>query len=400
MMNYSMLEEAREQAGWSKESEALSIYQALETIEDIRSDQGKRYGLALLLTCVLLGKMAGETTLQAIAEWIRLRSMWLQEVLPETRATFPCAATYSNVLRTVDPAHVNQILMDLLTRVRAQQREAAEQEHVVLDGKTLRGTQQHLAADQRKMHHLNLYEAKTGIVLKEVRVAEKAGELTHLNLFLTPVLLAGRIISADALFTQRSFCQQVLAAGGDYLLTVKLNQPTLYQDVSLFFQDPPADCLDWRTASTCNTGHGRLENRMLWASTELNDFLARDWSGVGQVFCLRRRVQHALKCTQEVVYGITSLTPKKADPSRLLHLNRDHWSIENRLHYRRDGALGEDACQVRKGEAPHMLAVLNSFVLALFDFCTVSNVKQQMRCLDAHPLQAVRLLLKSLERIK
>ena len=341
--------------------------------------------------------MAGETTLQAIAEWIRFRSSWLQDVLPETRATFPCAATYSNVLRTVDPAQVNQVLMDLLTRVRAEKREPGEQQHVVLDGKTLRGTQQHLAPDQGKMHHLNLYEAKTGIVLKEARVAEKAGELTHLNLFLSPVLLQGRIISADALFTLRSFCQQVLAAGGDYLLVVKLNQPTLYEDLSLFFQDPPADCLDWRTASTCNKGHGRLENRVLWASTELNDFLARDWYGVGQVFCLRRRVEHALKCTQEIVYGITSLTPKKADPSHLLQLNREHWSIENRLHYRRDGALAEDACQVRKGAAPHVLAVLNSFVLALFDFCHVSNVKQSMRCLDAHPLQAARLLLKSLE---
>jgi predicted transposase YbfD/YdcC len=397
MMNYSMVEEARELAAWSKESEALSIYQALESIEDLRSKQGKRYELALLLTCVLLAKMAGETTLQAICEWIRYRSRWLQDVLPTTRATFPCAATYSNVLRGVDPAHVNQVLMDLLTRVRAEKREAAEQEHVVLDGKTLKGTQQHLAPDQRKMHHLNLYEAKTGIVLKEARVEEKAGELTHMDLFLTPVLLHERIISADALFTQHHFCQQVIAAGGDYLLVVKLNQPTLYEDVSLFFQDPPADCLDWRIASTCNKGHGRLENRWLWASTELNDFLARDWSGVGQVFRLRRRVEHALKCTQEIVYGITSLTPQRADASRLLELNRAHWAIENRLHYRRDGALAEDACQVRKGAAPHVLAVLNSFVLALFDFCNISNVKQYMRSVDAHPLQAARLLLKSLE---
>src|SRR5450432_3521078 len=110
-----MLEEARELAGWSKESEALSIYQALESIEDLRGKQGKRYGLALLLTCVLLAKMAGETTLQAISEWLRFRKRWLQDVLPSTRATFPCAATYCNVLRGVDPAQVNQVLMDLLT---------------------------------------------------------------------------------------------------------------------------------------------------------------------------------------------------------------------------------------------------------------------------------------------
>lgn len=397
MMNYSIVEEVRDLVWWSKESEALSIYQALSKLEDRRGKRGKRYTLALLLTCVLLAKMAGETTLQAIAEWIRLRSSWLREVLPETRATFPCAATYSNVLRSVDPAHVNQLLMDLLTRVRATKRLPEDQTHVVLDGKTLRGTLRHLPDDQRPMHHMTLYEARTGIVLKEAIVAEKANELTHMNAFLTPVLLQGRIISADALYTQRSFCQEVIASGGAYLLLVKHNQPTLYEDLSFFFREPPPDCLDWRTASSSSKGHGRLERRQLWASTELNDFLARDWAGVGQVFCVRRRVEHALSCTQQLVYGITSLPPSKADPFRLLHLNQEHWSIENRLHWRRDVTLGEDACQVRKGSAPHVLAVLNSFVLTLFDFCQVPNVKQHMRCLDAHPLQAVRLLLTSLE---
>jgi predicted transposase YbfD/YdcC len=287
--------------------------------------------------------------------------------------------------------------MDLLTRVRAEKRTPGEQMHVVLDGKTLRGTQHHLAEDQKKMHHMNLYEAKTGIILKEQVVAEKENELTHVKDFLTPLLLQGRIISADALHTQRSFCQEVMASGGDYLLFVKRNQPTLYDDLSLFFHEPPLDCLDWRTAESFNKGHGRLENRRILVSTELNDFLARDWYGVGQVFCLRRRVEHALKCTQEIVYGITSLTSKVADAACLLELTRSEWSIENHLHYRRDVTLGEDACQVRKGVAPHVLAVLNSFVLALFDFCHVSNAKQHMRFLDAQPLQAVHLLLKSLK---
>jgi DDE_Tnp_1-associated len=208
-----MLEEARELVGWSKECEALSIYHELSKLEDTRGKQGKRYTLALLLTCVLLAKLAGETTLQAITEWIRLRSNWLQEVLPETRGTFPCAATYSNVLRTVDPAQVNQVLMDVLTRARAQKRLPEDQTHVVLDGKTLRGTLHHLAEDQRPMHHMALYEAKTGIVLKEAMVAEHANELTHMNLFLTPVLLQGRIISADALYTPHSFCDSGACRG-------------------------------------------------------------------------------------------------------------------------------------------------------------------------------------------
>lgn len=395
-MNYSMINEAKELAGWSAESEALSVYQALENLPDPRRAQGKRYSLALVLTCVLLAKMAGETTLQGISEWVRLRGRWLQEVLPDTRAQFPCAATYSKVLRSVDPDQVTQLLMELLTRARAAKRAKGEQTHVVLDGKTLCGTQGHLACDQGKMHQMNLYEAKTGIILKQRMVAEKAGELTHMQEFLTPSLLKGRIISADALYTQQAFCQEVIASGGDYLLFVKRNQPTLEEDLRLFFHEPPLDCLDWRTESMAEKGHGRQTSRLIRVSTELNDFLARDWHEVGQVFCLRRRVEYPLKCTQEYVYGITSLTPKRAGTFRLLELIRAQWAIENRLHYRRDVALAEDACQVRKGSAPHALAVLNSFVLALFDSCGVTNVKQQMRCVDAQPLLAAQLLLKSL----
>jgi len=76
------------------------------------------------------------------------------------------------------------------------------------------------------MHHVNLYEAKTGVILKEHMVAEKEGELTQVEAFLTPLLLAGRILSADALYTQKRVCQQVIASGGDYLLFAKGNQPT------------------------------------------------------------------------------------------------------------------------------------------------------------------------------
>lgn len=395
-MNYIMVKEARELAGWNAESEALSVYQALEKLVDKRRAQGKRYSLALLLTCILLAKMAGETTLQGITEWVRLRGAWLQHVLPDTRSQFPCAATYSKVLRSIDAEQVNHLLMELLTRVRAEQRMEGEQTHVVLDGKTLRGTQGHLAEDQPKMHHMNLYEANTGIILKQRMVADKAGELTHMKDFLTPTLLKGRIISADALYTQKAFCQDVIASGGHYLLVVKGNQPTLQEDLRLFFHEPPLDCVDWRTDSMADKGHGRQSSRLIQVSTELNDFLAREWYEVGQVFCVRRRVQYPLKCTQEYVYGLTSLTPTHAGTFRLLELIREHWAIENRLHYRRDVTLEEDACQVRKGTAPHVLAVLNSFVLALFDSRGVTNVKQYMRRVQAQPLLAAQLLLKSL----
>jgi predicted transposase YbfD/YdcC len=411
-MNYTTLQEAMEQVGWSQEIDTLSVYRAFEQVQDGRQKRGVRYSVALILTLIVLGKLAGMTTLVGIAEWVRLRAEWLSEVLPGTRQCFPCAATYSNVLRAVEASQVNGVLNQLLTRVEAARRcgeepsrlrgQAAQEAHVhvALDGKTLRGTLGHTAADQKKMHQLALYETQTGVILKEQVTGEKQNELSIVAQFLTPRLVKGRILSADALHTQHAFCLSVTRWDGDYVLIAKRNQATLANDLRLFFAEPPADCRDWRTARTIDKGHGRVEIRELVTSTELNDFLAGQWAGVAQVFQLTRTVHEDGKTHTEVVYGITSLSPAQASAVRLLEIVRDHWTIENRLHWRRDVTLREDHCQVRKGTAPRTLAVLNSFLLALLDFFGVCNVPKQIRRFDAHPLLAVRLLLGPLLTFK
>jgi predicted transposase YbfD/YdcC len=407
-MNYTTWQEAVEQAELPVEVETLSVYRAFEQVQDGRHKRGVRYSVALILTLIVLAKLAGMTTPLAIAEWVRLRAGWLRKVLPVRRKDFPCASTYSNVLQTLDAEQVNEVVTQLLIRVGATKRcgeepsrlvgqaEREQHVHVALDGKTLRGTLGHEAVDQRKMHQVALYETGTGLVLKEQVVGDKENELSIVSQFLTPVWVKGRIISADALHTQHTFCAEVTHAGGFFLLVAKGNQPTLRDDLQLFFSEPPPDCQDWRTARTVDKGHGRLEIRELEASTELNEFLADKWTGVAQVFRLVRTVTKKGKTSEEVVYGLTALSPVQAGAQNLLALVREHWAIENRLHYRRDVTLREDACQVRKGEAPRVLAVLNSFLLAVLDFIGVSNVPSQMRTFDAHPFLAVRLLLQSL----
>ena len=246
-MNYNTLEEAMEQAGWCQEVDALSVYQAFEQLQDGRHKRGVRYSVALIFTLIVLGKLAGMTSLQAIAEWVRLRAGWLAVVLPTTRKSFPCAATYSNVLRAVDAEQVRQVMNDLLTRVGAMKRcgdepsredkqvEREKHVHVALDGKTLRGTLGHEAADQQKMHQLALYEAQTGVILKELVTGEKQNELSIVSQFLTPLLVKGRIISADALHTQHAFCLGVTRWEGDFVLIAKGNQSTLANDLQLFW---------------------------------------------------------------------------------------------------------------------------------------------------------------------
>jgi predicted transposase YbfD/YdcC len=396
-----------------EEIDALSVYHAFEHIIDGRHKRGVRYSVALVLTLIVLGKVTGMTTLTAIAEWVRWRADWLRQVLPGAREQFPCPATYSNVLRAVDAQQVTQILASLLTRLEAAGRCGAEPSRLVnqpaaraqhiqvaLDGKTLRGTLSHAAPDQRSQHLVALYETQTGVVLAQQAVPEKSNEITLEASLLTPAHVHGRIVTADAMHTQRTCCADITRFGGDYLLIAKANQPTLEEDLRLFFSEPPPDCRDWRQAQTWNKGHGRLERRELIASTELNEWLATAWPGVEQVFCLQRTSLRQGQMHTQTIYGLTSLAPTQASAARLLKLVRRHWRMENRLHWRRDVTLGEDRCQVRKGAAPLVLAALNSGVLALFDFLGVTNVPQQMRRLDAQPARAVRLVLGSLLTFK
>jgi predicted transposase YbfD/YdcC len=391
-----------------EEVDAHSVYAAFEKITDGRCKRGRRYPVALILTLVVLAKLMGEPKLSGVSQWARLRGTWLNEVLHLQRTQWPAASTYTYVLERLDAQEVTRVVQQCLTRAETSRRcgdepsrlatqgGAERSVHIAMDGKTMRGTLGHAAPTQESVHLLSLYEVGTGTVLAQRAVQTKENEISAAPELVTPDLLKGRIYSADAMHTQKKWCRQVIRAGGHYLLIAKKNQATLHEDLALYLDDPEADRTCWHTASTCNKGHGRLEKRTLTATTDLNDFLARDWEQVAQVFRLERTVLKKGVWSTSVVYGFTSQSPKQASASRLLELNRGHWGIENRSHWRRDVTLGEDHSQVRSGCAPQVLAALNNTVLALMDFLQVPNVPNQMRFYQAQPLEALRLLLVKL----
>ncbi len=213
---------------YGEEIDALSLYRALEQISDQRHKRGVRYPLAVILSLVVLGKLAGMTSLAGIAEWVHLRADWLKAVLPLPHASRPCASTSGTVLRVGDAEEGTRRLAQWLTRLAATRRCGAEPSrlliqpeerkqhiHVVLDGKTLRGTLSHVAPDQPSRHLVALYEAQTGVVLAQHAVPDKGKEITVEATLLTPAHVAGRIVTADALHTQRACCAQIIRGGGD-----------------------------------------------------------------------------------------------------------------------------------------------------------------------------------------
>lgn len=152
------------------------------------------------------------------------------------------------------------------------------------------------------------------------------------------------------------------------------NNPVSLGNVREFFEDEGIDRSEFEYHKQVNKGHGRLEVREIWTSTQMNEWFEQEWTGIAQVFMIRRCIKEKGQERREIVYGITCVPRKKADAKRILQLKRKHWSIENRLHYRRDVTLGEDASQVRMKGAPEVLAALNGGIVALMDWLGIKNV--------------------------
>jgi predicted transposase YbfD/YdcC len=409
-MYLTIFEEVEQRKQEPLEVDAASLYSAFENVKDGRKRRGKRYPLALICTLLLLGKMAGEKTISGVVDWVKEREGWLRVSLNWPKG-FPVNSTYSEALACCDGKEVAQIIAHVILKARAeevcgtepsrllvQHQEGERLIHTAMDGKTMRGTLGHEKEDQPPVHLLSLYDCESGIVLSQEAVKSKENEITASGAFLHPLLVKGRILSADAMHTQKKWCAGVNAYGGYYLLIAKNNQPGVRQDILDFFEDPGANRSEWQYHKKIQKGHGRLEVREIWTSPEMNEWFEKEWAGIAQIFKIRRTIKQGEDVREEIVYGLTSLSRKKASAKRLLDLNQKHWSIENRLHYRRDVTLGEDASQLRRKNAPQTLAALNGAILALMDWLKVKNVAQQMRHFCAQPQEVLRLLLGKLSR--
>jgi hypothetical protein len=379
--------------------DVASLYQAFEQVKDGRGKRGKRYPLAFILTLIMLGKMAGETTIEGIIDWIDGRKNAIKRLLNWPKG-FPTNKTYTDALAKCDYQDVAKCIALALVKARQlkQCHDKATQFiekqvdgpekliHTAVDGKTMRGTRKHERANQPPVHLLSF------IVIDHFTVTKKKNEYSTCLAILHPSLVKGRILTADAGIGYKGWCAAVHALGGYYEIPIKNNHPAVYRELAQFFLNDVIDRSEFQYYKETNKGHGRLETREIWTSTQMNQFFQQDWAGIAQVFMIKKSVLEKGEEKISIVYGITSLARKNADAKRILELNRKHWSIENRLHHRRDVTLGEDASQVRITGAPAVLAALNGGLLALMDFLQVKNVAKQMRYYCANYEEALQVI--------
>jgi len=376
-----------------------SVYEGLCKLTDIRKPQGKLYHLETVLMIVVLAKLCGEDRPLGIAEWAKNRQEELVKLLCLSRARMPSHHTYRRILaHTVYMEEVERLVGEYNQR-------GAHGKVYALDGKAVRGMRK--KDEDGNEYLLSVYDVEQAKVLSQVEVGRKENEITKVSKALKMVEIAQKVVTADAMHTQRGLAAQILEAQGDYVLPVKENQPQLYKNIqALFAPEYPKPGFgiiqtDFLTTHKVNKGHGRIETRTLITSEMLNAYSA--WPGLAQVYRLERQFQwrrngrcYRTSCKME--FGITSLTRKQASPSQLLSIRRAHWGIETGLHFRRDVTFKEDATRMTLGNMGKVMASINNLVLALIRQANFHNAAQARRWFAAHLSDAFALLTTPFSR--
>jgi predicted transposase YbfD/YdcC len=268
-----------------------------------------------------------------------------------------------------------------------------------LDGKARRGMRK--KDEEGHEYGLSVYDVQQAKVLSQVEVGRKENEIVQAPRAIKLAEISQKVVTADALHTQRGLATQILEAQGEYVFPVKENQPQLYKNIqSLFAPEYPKPGFgkiqtDFLFAQKVDKGHGRIELRTITTSEMLNAYAA--WPALAQVYRLERPFQwrrngHSYRTSCEVEFGITSLTREQVAPEQLLQIRRTHWGIETGLHYRRDVTLQEDATRMTVGNTGKIMASINNLVLALIRQAGFHNAAQARRWFAAHLSRAFALL--------
>lgn len=231
---------------------------------------------------------------------------------------------------------------------------------IAIDGKTLRRARNN--GDRAGAHFLNI-ATHDGIILDQIQIPEKTNEIPAATVAIRrkKKILKGRVITFDALHTQTWLARVIHGIGAAYLFTVKDNQSKLLQECKYFL-----DCLKIGTHTTVEKGHGRIETREITLATAPST-IKTYWEGCSYIFKIVSTRENTVtgKTETETHWGITNLSDERATPENVLALKRNHWSIENKLHYVLDDLFAEDRCRCRTGSLAGVMTALRKTGIAL-----------------------------------
>jgi predicted transposase YbfD/YdcC len=341
-----------------KQPRDLSIAKHFAKLKDPRRAHRRLHLLQDIIVIALCAVLAGAQDWQEIETFGRKRRAWLKRFLKLPKG-IPSHDTFERVFDRLDP-HVFQACFREWVQAVQQ---ALGIKQVAIDGKTLRGSG---SAQLGPLHLVSAWATAQRLSLGQVAVDEKSNEITAIPALLNLLDVHGAIVTIDAMGCQKTIAQKIIDQGGDYIFTVKGNQKHLLADIQKSFRDA---CemnfagMEHDTYETQERGHGREEYRcysVLQHTAGLRN--ADDWAGLTTIgMCYSQRTIHGVS-SEELRYFIGS---RKASAKIYGKALRNHWGIENSLHWQLDVNFAEDRNRVTKRTAAENLALLRRLSLSL-----------------------------------
>ena len=334
---------------------------------DPRIDRRKAHDLIDILVIAVCTLLCAGETFNDMEDFGQAKQDWFQTFL-KLRNGIPSHDTFNRVFAALDPKQ----FLDCFLRWTQSLRAAVAQEIVALDGKALRRA---LNKDQSVQYVVSAWAESNGLVLGQLKVADKSNEITAVPELLRVLELSGCIVTLDAMGCQKKIAKEIVEAYADYVLALKGNQETVHEEVKTFLDAALAEQRTARPAgaqlskitvglasvATVEKDHGRLETRRYYQSDQLDWFADRSkWEGLKSVGLVESIREVNGKTTVERRYYLTSLPLNVETFARAV---RGHWGVENKLHWIMDVCFHEDQSRARTGYAAENLATLRRLAL-------------------------------------
>lgn len=311
-----------------------------------------RHLLSDILMIALCALISGADSWTQVAEYGRSKLAWLKTFL-ELPHGIPSHDTFGRLFARIDPQGVH----DFFSRWVQELAASLQGKTVAIDGKTLRGSLDQ-ANQSAAIHLVSAWASDIRLVLGQLKTADKSNEITAIPELIKTLDLQGAIITLDAMGCQKKIAQTIIDAQADYVIQVKNNQKNLHEDIALFFQEPANGPFD--TWETVDGDHGRIETRRYFTTNDIGWLPGKtEWPGLNTICMAIREREVQGKTSTETSYFISSLGNQAPAIAKAI---REHWGIENGLHWCLDIAFREDHCRVRKDHGPENLAILRHLV--------------------------------------
>lgn len=357
----------------------LSFEDCFQAVDDPRIVPRCTHSLHVILFVAVASTIAGADGPEDMAKFAKRKAQWLRRFV-DLEDGVPSHDTMGRVLGAIQPNQFQEAFLSWISSLASLRDSEGKPIFMPIDGKTMRGS--YTKADKSDMLHIvSAWASAQGITLGQVAVDSKSNEITAIPQLLEMLELHGAIVSIDAMGCQREIAAKIISGGGDYVLQVKGNQPSLQEAIENSFtevDEAEATQTKVRRCTTKEKSRGRQEVRhyTILPLPDSMSAIGKKWSGLKSIGRVVREVQREGKQTSETSYYITSLEAKVGVFSESV---RSHWGIENSLHWVMDVVFGEDRSRIRQGHAAENMSFLRRFVTTLLKQDTSKSSLKQKR---------------------